>query len=100
MHCDALIATPVNLGSSELVSIDELVAKVEHIAGVKLERQYDRSAPTGVAGRNSDNTFIRQVLDWEPCTTLDTGLAATYTWIQTQYRARHPQNNAVHAGVT
>jgi GDP-D-mannose 3',5'-epimerase len=88
MHCDALIARPVNLGSRELVSIDELVSKVEHIAGVKLERQYDRSAPTGVAGRNSDNTFVKQVLDWEPCTTLDAGLAATYAWIQTQYRAR------------
>lgn len=100
MHCDALTATPVNLGSSELVSIDELVSKVEHLAGVKLDRQYDRTAPTGVAGRNSDNTFIKQVLDWEPCTTLDAGLAATYAWIQTQYRARHPQRNAIHAGVT
>jgi nucleoside-diphosphate-sugar epimerase len=100
MHCDALIATPVNLGSSELISIDALVSIVERFAGVTLERQYDRSAPTGVAGRNSDNTFIKQVLNWEPSTTLDAGLAATYTWIQTQYRARHSQRNAVHAAVT
>jgi GDP-D-mannose 3',5'-epimerase len=100
MHCDALIATPVNLGSSELVTIDELVSKLERIAGVALERRYDRSAPTGVAGRNSDNTFIKQVLDWEPSTTLDAGLAATYAWIETQYRARHAQKNAIHARVT
>lgn len=87
-HCDALIATPVNLGSSEIVSIAELVSKVERIAGVKLEHDYDPSAPRGVAGRNSDNTFIRQVLDWEPRTSLDAGLAATYRWIESQYRAR------------
>ncbi len=87
MHCDALIATPVNLGSSELVSVDGLVSKVERIAGVTLERHYDRSAPQGVAGRNSDNTFIRQILGWEPRTTLDAGLAATYRWIAEQYRA-------------
>ena len=97
MHCDALTATPVNLGSGELVSIDELVSKIGRIAGVQLERHYDRSAPTGVAGRNSDNTFIKQVLGWEPSTTLDAGLAATYAWIQTEYRARHglgPQSAA------
>ena len=96
-HCDALIATPVNLGSSELVSIDELVSKVERIAGVKLERHYDPSAPSGVAGRNSDNTFIRKVLDWEPNTTLDVGLAVTYGWIRSQCRARHRRREDVPA---
>jgi nucleoside-diphosphate-sugar epimerase len=60
------------------------------IAGVKLEREYDLSAPRGVAGRNSDNTFIKKMLDWSR-TTPDAGLAATYRWIQTQYRAQHPQ---------
>ena len=69
-HCDQLIATPINLGSSELVSIDELVTKIEKIAGVKLMREYDLAAPRGVAGRNSDNTFIQQVLKWEPNTPL------------------------------
>jgi nucleoside-diphosphate-sugar epimerase len=98
-HCNALIGTPVNLGSSELVSVDELVSKVEHIAGVKLERHYDRAAPTGVAGRNSDNRFIKQVLGWEPSTRLDAGLAATYAWVQTQYRARHRPPTAVSGGV-
>jgi nucleoside-diphosphate-sugar epimerase len=88
MHCDDLIATPVNLGSSELVSINGLLSKIEAIAGVRLERRYDLDAPKGVAGRNSDNTFIRRVLGWEPDTPLDSGLAATYAWIEGQYRAR------------
>jgi nucleoside-diphosphate-sugar epimerase len=87
-HCDELIATPINLGSSELVSINELVSKVEKIAGVKLKREYDLTAPRGVAGRNSDNTFIKKILKWEPNTSLDTGLAATYKWIKEQYLAR------------
>ncbi len=88
MHCDELIATPINLGSSELVSINQLLDKIEKLAGVKLKRHYDPTAPRGVAGRNSDNTFIQQVLKWEPNTTLDKGLAATYRWIKEQYYAR------------
>ncbi|MGA2543682.1 MAG: NAD-dependent epimerase/dehydratase family protein [Verrucomicrobiota bacterium] len=88
MHCDELIATPINLGSSELVSINELLSKIEKIAGVKLNRKHDLSAPLGVAGRNSDNTFIKKVLKWEPTTKLDKGLAATYAWIQEQYNKR------------
>jgi len=87
-HCDELVATPVNLGSSELVSINELVDKVEKIAGVKLDREYDPAAPRGVAGRNSDNTFIQQVLHWEPNTSLLTGLRETYVWIEDQYQKR------------
>ena len=88
MHCDALIATPINLGSSELVSINDLVTKVEQIAGVKLRREYELDAPRGVAGRNSDNTFIQKMLKWEPNTSLNTGLRATYQWIEQQYFAR------------
>ena len=88
MHSDALIATPINLGSSELVSINDLVSKVEKIAGVKLERSYDLTAPRGVAGRNSDNTFIKKMLKWEPNTSLDAGLRATYKWIEKQHYAR------------
>ena len=87
-HTDELIATPINLGSSELVSINELLSKIEKIAGVKMERKYDLSAPNGVAGRNSDNTFIEQVLGWEPDTTLNKGLAATYKWIGQQFHQR------------
>ena len=88
MHSEALIATPINLGSSELVSINDLVSIVEEIAGVKLERSYDLGAPKGVAGRNSDNTFIESVLGWEPRTPLRDGMAATYAWIAEQYAAR------------
>lgn len=87
-HCEKLIAIPINLGSSELVTINELVSKVEKIAGVKLKREYQLDAPRGVAGRNSDNTFIREVLEWEPNTSLDTGLRATYKWILEQYNNR------------
>jgi len=87
-HCDDLIATAINLGSSELVTINELLSKIEKIAGVKLKRNYDLSAPKGVAGRNSDNTFIKKMLGWEPDTTLDKGLAATYKWIHEQYHNR------------
>lgn len=89
-HCDALIATPINLGSSELVSINTLLEKVERAAGLNkpLTRHYDLDAPKGVAGRNSDNTFIKQVLKWEPSTTLDDGLAVTYRWISEQYHRR------------
>jgi GDP-D-mannose 3',5'-epimerase len=74
-------ADPLNLGSAELVTIDELVTIVESIAGVTLERRYDRSAPQGVRGRNSDNTLIRSVYDWEPTTPLVEGLEATYQWV-------------------
>lgn len=89
-HCDELIATPINLGSSELVSINELLTKVERAAGLNkpLTRHYDLDAPKGVAGRNSDNTFIQQILQWEPSTTLDAGLAKTYAWISEQYHRR------------
>jgi GDP-D-mannose 3', 5'-epimerase len=87
-QCEDLIATPINLGSSELVSINQLVSIVEQIAGVSLEREYDLSAPRGVAGRNSDNTFIRQILNWEPSTRLEVGLRATYGWIEEEYLAR------------
>src|ERR1039457_6879076 len=76
MHSDDLLATPINLGTSELVTVNDLVSKVEKIAGVKLHREYDLTAPRGVAGRNSDNTFIKKMLKWEPNTPLDTGLRA------------------------
>jgi GDP-D-mannose 3',5'-epimerase len=85
MHCDELIATPINLGSSFLISINDLVSLIEEIGGVVLERHYLLDAPRGVAGRNSDNTFIKQVLNWEPSTPLREGMARTYAWIEGQY---------------
>jgi nucleoside-diphosphate-sugar epimerase len=75
---------PLNLGSSELVSINRLVDLVEEIAGVKLKRRYNLSAPKGVNGRNSDNTLIQKIFDWEPCTKLRDGLERTYHWIYDQ----------------
>jgi len=87
-HCDRLIATPINLGSSELISINDLVSMIEGIAGLKLQRTYDLDAPRGVAGRNSDNTFIQQVLGWEPNIPLLEGMQKTYAWIESQYHDR------------
>ena len=70
-----------------MVTINELVDLVERIAGVRVIREYDRSAPRGVAGRNSDNAQIRRLLGWEPPTPLLSGLEATYRWIDDQMRA-------------
>jgi nucleoside-diphosphate-sugar epimerase len=75
---------PINLGSSQLVTINELVEMVETIAGVKLERNYNLSAPQGVRGRNSDNALILEKLGWEPSVSLEDGLAKTYAWIYEQ----------------
>ncbi len=87
-HCERLIATPINLGSSELIAINELVSIAEEIGGVKLQRTHDLNAPKGVAGRNSDNTMIKNVLGWEPTTPFREGLAKTYAWIAQQYEDR------------
>jgi len=87
-HKDELLATPINLGSNVLISINELVNLIEGIGGVTLEREYDLNAPKGVAGRNSDNTFIKQVLNWEPDTPLQEGMEKTYAWIKQQYADR------------
>jgi GDP-D-mannose 3',5'-epimerase len=75
------ILEPINLGSSELVSINQLVDIVEVIAGVKLKRAYNLQAPKGVNGRNSDNTLIKKLLGWEPCVRLRDGMEKTYRWI-------------------
>ena len=87
-HCDDLIAKPINLGSSELVSVNQLVDIVEAIGGTKLRREYDLTAPRGVAGRNSDNTLIESILHWEPRTPLREGMAKTYAWVAEQYADR------------
>src|SRR5580700_6056458 len=82
------ILEPINLGSSEAVSINQLVDLVEGIAGIHLQRKYDLSAPQGVNGRNSDNTLIQKLLHWEPSIPLRVGLEKTYRWIYDQYLAR------------
>jgi GDP-D-mannose 3',5'-epimerase len=84
---DSEITEPINLGSSELVTIDQLVDILEEISGIKLERKYNPSAPKGVRGRNSDNTMIVRDLGWEPSIRLKDGLACTYAWIESEMLA-------------
>ena len=84
MIMESDIREPINLGSSELVTINQLVDIVEEIAGIKLKRRYNLGAPKGVNGRNSDNTKIQQYLNWEPSIRLKDGLAKTYAWIESQ----------------
>jgi GDP-D-mannose 3',5'-epimerase len=78
------VSEPINVGSSQLVTINTLVDVVEELAGIRLERRYDLSAPTGVRGRNSDNTLALERLGWEPTTSLADGMAVTYRWIHEQ----------------
>lgn len=81
------IKEPINLGSSELVTINQLVDIVEDIAGIKLKRTYNLGAPKGVNGRNSDNTLIQEKLGWEPSIRLRDGLERTYRWIEQEIAA-------------
>jgi GDP-D-mannose 3',5'-epimerase len=80
------VREPLNVGSSELVSVNQLVDIIEGIAGVHLKRRYDLSAPKGVRGRNSDNTLIQDLLGWQPSVTLEDGLNKTYQWIYDQVK--------------
>ncbi len=79
---------PLNLGSDRLVTINELVDMVASIAGKQIRRRHDLTKPQGVRGRNSDNTKLREVLGWEPPTTLEAGMGKTYRWIHSQLEAR------------
>ena len=88
------ILEPINLGSSELVSINQLVDIAEEIGGVKLQRHYKLDAPKGVAGRNSDNTKIQQYLKWEPDTRLRVGMEKTYNWIYEEFVAKYNAKTA------
>ena len=82
MILESDIHEPLNLGSDELVTINQLVDIVEDIAGIKLKRRYNLSAPKGVNGRNSDNDRILELLHWEPSISLRDGLKKTYHWIE------------------
>jgi nucleoside-diphosphate-sugar epimerase len=77
---------PINLGSDEMVSINQLVDLAEEIAGVKLNRTYDLDAPKGVRGRNSDNNLIKKALNWAPSISLKEGLTKTYEWIYNEIK--------------
>ncbi len=89
------ITFPINLGSSEKVTINQLVDIVEEIAGVRLKRRYDLSAPKGVNGRNSDNTLIRKRLGWEPSVPLHVGMERTYRWIYDEISSGRSANSPV-----
>jgi GDP-D-mannose 3', 5'-epimerase len=95
MIAESEFAAPINLGSSELVTINQLVDTVEEIAGIKLKRKYNLLAPKGVNGRNSDNTLMQKVFHWEPSTRLRVGMELTYRWIYDQMMQRSPTLSAV-----
>jgi GDP-D-mannose 3', 5'-epimerase len=90
MIAESEIHEPLNLGSDELVTINQLVDIAEDIAGIKLKRNYNLSAPKGVNGRNSDNTLIQQKLNWAPSIRLRDGLAKTYAWIEDEILSSKP----------
>jgi GDP-D-mannose 3',5'-epimerase len=87
MHSE--VTVPINIGSSELVTINQLVDIVEEIAGIKLKRSYKLDAPKGVNGRNSDNTLIQNLLGWAPGIQLRDGMEKTYAWIHDQYQDKY-----------
>ncbi len=89
------ITFPINLGSEESVTINQLVDVVEDISGIRLQRHYNLEAPTGVNGRNSDNTLIRKMLDWEPSLSLREGMERTYAWIYDQMISRRSDQSVV-----
>ena len=72
---------PLNLGQDRMISVNGLVDIVASIAGKRIGKRYDLTKPQGVRGRNSDNTRLREVLNWEPTISLEEGLARTYHWI-------------------
>ena len=91
------ILEPINVGSSELVTINQLVDIVEEIAGIRLKRHYNLGAPKGVNGRNSDNTKIKQALGWEPSVRLRDGMEQTYRWIHDEYLKKYGELRAAGA---
>jgi GDP-D-mannose 3',5'-epimerase len=90
MITESEIHEPLNLGSDELVTINQLVDIAEDIAGIRLKRNYNLSAPKGVNGRNSDNTLIQEKLNWAPSIKLRDGLAKTYAWIEDEILSSKP----------
>ena len=80
---------PLNLGSDELVTINQLLDIVEDIAGITLERRYNLDAPKGVNGRNSDNTLISETFGWAPSIRLRQGMEKTYNWILEEHNKKY-----------
>jgi nucleoside-diphosphate-sugar epimerase len=90
MLMDSDVSDPLNIGSSEMVSINHLIDLVAAHAGIEVTRRHDLSAPQGVRGRNSDNTLIEKLLGWSPSTPLRAGIADTYDWVFEQVRTTRP----------
>ena len=88
---DSSFHGPINIGSEEKVSINEMIDKIEKIAKKKVKRNYQLDKPKGVRGRNSDNTLIRSQLNWEPKFSLYQGLEKTYNWIHSEIKKKHNQ---------
>ena len=86
---DSSFHGPINIGSEEKVSINEMIDKIEKIAKKKVKRNYQLDKPKGVRGRNSDNTLIRSQLNWEPKFSLYQGLEKTYNWIHSEIKKKH-----------
>jgi nucleoside-diphosphate-sugar epimerase len=88
------VTEPINIGSDELVTINQLIDIVEEIAGVTLKRRYNLDAPKGVRGRCSDNTLITEKLGWAPSVRLHDGMEKTYRWIHEQMTMPEPMRRA------
>jgi nucleoside-diphosphate-sugar epimerase len=88
---------PINLGQDRMISVNELVDIVSKIAGKRIGKRYDLTKPQGVRGRNSDNTRLREVLNWEPSVSLEDGLAITYRWIAGELEKQGTPENALAA---
>jgi GDP-D-mannose 3', 5'-epimerase len=86
---------PINLGQDRMISINELVDIVSNIAGKRIGKRYDLTKPQGVRGRNSDNTRLREVLNWEPTISLEEGLTTTYHWIAGELAKQNAPVNAL-----
>ena len=84
MLMDSDVREPINIGSAELISINDLTDMVAGIAGIEITRKHDLTAPQGVRGRNSDNTLIQELMGWEPSISLLDGMTETYRWIADQ----------------
>lgn len=78
------VTIPLNIGSDQMVTLNQLVDMVEKIAGIRVTREYDLYAPQGVRGRNSNNVLVKKLLDWTPSVQLEEGVEATYAWIYDQ----------------
>ncbi len=89
---------PLNLGSDQLVTVNQLVDIVEELSGIKLRRRYNLGAPKGVRGRSSDNTLIRQRLGWAPNIPLEEGMKKTYRWIQDRMTGERGKVRAASTG--